>query len=153
MTFYADLLCESAALVAAEPAVPELVTLVAEGFVLDPSNFEERSAIPALDGGIDQNPLDGDREARLVFGDLSTIETGSGWGLNARTGVEFGDAFRHFCDRFGVIRPGTLVGYWQWLTGPEGTTDSPRFTRREFDSVDALLQHEGPHNQVVLVRV
>jgi len=152
MTFYVDLVCESDPIANGELSLSELLAAVTEGFYVDPPSFRIASAIPDLHGGIDKHPADGEEEARAVFGGLSTLDVG-GCGLGPRPGIEFDAAFKGYCRHIGHVRPGTLVGCWEWLTGPEGTSSSPRFTRIVFDSVDALLRHERTHNQVLLVRV
>lgn len=152
MTFYVDLLCEAAPIESGELSVELLMTAVADGYYLEPSSFRVASAMPDLSGGIDKHPEDGEAEARIVFGNLCTLDVG-GWGLGAKDGVEPEVAFRRYCQQIAQARPGTLVGCWEWLTGPEGTPSTPRFKRIVFDSIDALLRHEGEHNQVLLVRV
>lgn len=152
MTFYRDLLCETAAIGAGNITEGNLLAAARRGFYVQDAGFAVYPCRPHMDGGIDKNPLDGMPEIQAVFGDLSVLDLGDGWGTGAKDGITFGEAFTLFCHSLGQIRPGTIVGYWDWLTGPEGDAESPRFQRLRFNSIDELLRHQGRHNQVVLVR-
>lgn len=152
MTFYNDLLCETEPIIAGRITEADLRSAARLGFFIRDAGFEIRPAMPDLNGGIDKNPLDGVEEATRVFGDLSCIDCGDYWGLGWNDNLTFDEAFSAYYHAVSRVSPGTLVGHWEWLTGPEGDSDSPRFERIEFASLQDLLHHDSRHNQVLLVR-
>lgn len=152
MTFYLELLCETGPIQSGEITEAELRAAVRLGFLVREDGFEIRPSLPDLSGGMDKNPLDGVGEAQAVFRGLSGIDCGSPWGLSANEPLRFDQAFSAYANAIGRLRPGTLVGYWEWLTGPAGDEKSPRFRRLVFDSLPELLNHEATRNEVLLVR-